>query len=142
MAYVMEQFGWRTAFCISSVFPLVLAMIWWREARDTPRDHSAVNCEELDLILAGRPAGYGDTNRSTWRTLTANRHVALLALSYFFDSYVVFIFLFWLFKYLVDVRKFTVVGGGWATALPYLTARSSFRFSAALQIGCPGILEC
>ena len=27
-----------------------------------------------------------------------------------------------LFKYLVDVRKFSVVGGGWASSLPYLVA--------------------
>jgi ACS family glucarate transporter-like MFS transporter len=122
IAYVMERFGWRTAFELSSIFPLVLALVWWRESRDAPQDHTAVNRQELTLILAGRPVGFGDTTRSAWRVLTRNRNVALLALSYFFDSYVVFIFLFWLFKYLVDVRKFSVVGGGWATALPYLAA--------------------
>ncbi len=122
IAYVMEQFGWRTAFYVSSVFPLVLSIIWWLESRDAPQDHGAVNDRELAMILAGRPHGYEDTARSAWRTLTGNRNVALLALSYFFDSYVVFIFLFWLFKYLVDVRKFSVGGGGWATALPYLAA--------------------
>jgi ACS family glucarate transporter-like MFS transporter len=122
IAYAMVKFGWRATFYLTSIFPLVLAFIWWREARDAPRDHTAVNREELALILAGRPAGYEDQNRSAWRTLARNRNVALLALSYFFDSYVVFTFLFWLFKYLVDVRNFSVGGSGWATALPYLTA--------------------
>jgi ACS family glucarate transporter-like MFS transporter len=122
IAYVMERLGWRTAFYISSLFPLLLAVIWWLESRDAPQDHGGVNDRELAIILAGRPPGYEDTARSAWRALTGNRNVALLALSYFFDSYVVFIFLFWLFKYLVDVRKFSVGGSGWATALPYLTA--------------------
>jgi MFS family permease len=120
IAYVMEEFGWRAAFYLSSLLPLLLAVIWWLESRDTPQDYGAVNDGELAMILAGRPPGYYDTARSVWRALTGNRNVALLALSYFFDSYVVFIFLFWLFKYLVDVRKFSVGGGGWATAVPYL----------------------
>jgi ACS family glucarate transporter-like MFS transporter len=122
IAYVMEQFGWRAAFYLSSLFPLLLAVIWWLESRDTPRDHGAVNDGELAMILAGRPPGYDDTAHSVWRALTGNRNVALVALSYFLDSYVVFIFLFWLFKYLVDVRRFSVGGGGWATAIPYLAA--------------------
>jgi MFS family permease len=74
-------------------------------------------------------------------------------LSYFFDSYVVFVFLFWLFKYLVDVRKFSIAGGGWATSLPYVVAsimvpllgratdRLSVRFGIlrgrrAMALGC------
>jgi MFS family permease len=33
-----------------------------------------------------------------------------------------FVFLFWLYKYFVDVRKFTVMGGGWALSLPFVVA--------------------
>jgi ACS family glucarate transporter-like MFS transporter len=122
MAWVMQRFGWRIAFYITALLPLVLAFEWWRRSRDTPEQHPDVSPDELALVKAGRPAGFASRDRSAWRALLTNWNVLMLCLSYFFDSYVVFIFLFWLFKYLVDVRKFSIAGGGWATSLPYLVA--------------------
>ena len=122
MAWLMQRFGWRMGFYITAILPILLALPWWRNARDAPEQHPGVNAEELTLIEQGRPPGFHDCGLKAWRALAANGNILLLCFSYFLDTYVVFIFLFWLFKYLVDVRKFSLAGSGWATSLPYVFA--------------------
>jgi MFS transporter, ACS family, glucarate transporter len=56
------------------------------------------------------------------RALLGRRNVILLILSYIAEGYVLFIFVFWLYLYLVEQRHFSAVRGGWAAALPWLTA--------------------
>ncbi|MGC2638591.1 MAG: hypothetical protein WA294_15520, partial [Acidobacteriaceae bacterium] len=63
---------------------------------------------------------------------------------YVSEGYVLFIFVFWLYIYLVERRGFTMMRGGWMTALPWLLAfavsplggiacdRLSVRFAARL----------
>ena len=46
----------------------------------------------------------------------------MLALSYTCEGYVLFIFVFWLYLYLIQVRGFTILSGGVAAGLPWLTA--------------------
>ncbi len=45
-----------------------------------------------------------------------------MSLSYFFDSYVLFAFVFWLYIYLTEQRGFTVMQSGFYTALPFAVA--------------------
>jgi ACS family glucarate transporter-like MFS transporter len=45
-----------------------------------------------------------------------------LCLSYLLYCYAISIFVYWLFKYLVDVRHLSLVNGGWATSLPWIAA--------------------
>src|SRR5947209_3095049 len=121
VANLMKHLGWRESFYLTSLLSFAIALIWWWKARDKPEQHTGVSAHELALIMAGRPAGAA-AHAPSWQTLLKTRNVLFLCLSYFFDSYVMFIFVFWLFKYLVEVCKFSVVGGGWATSLPFVTA--------------------
>jgi ACS family glucarate transporter-like MFS transporter len=122
VANVMQSLGWRATFYLSSLFPLAIALLWWLYARDEPGSHRRVNPAELAVIRAGRGGSGAEGSSCSWWRLAKDRNIALLSASYFLDSYVLFIFVFWLFKYLVDVRKFSIVGGGWASSLPYLIA--------------------
>ena len=121
VAYLMKNLGWRESFYLTSAFSFAIALVWWVKARDRPDQHSEVSARELAVIQAGRSSG-GPVNASAWLELLKNRNMIFLSLSYFLDSYVMFIFVFWLFKYLMDVRKFSVIGGGWATSLPFIVA--------------------
>lgn len=122
VANVMQSLGWRATFYLTSLFPLGIALLWWSYSRDEPGNHKSVSPAELAVIRAGRDGGSTEGSPHSWWRLMKDRNLAFLSASYFLDSYVLFLFVFWLFKYLVDVRKFSVVGGGWASSLPYLVA--------------------
>jgi ACS family glucarate transporter-like MFS transporter len=122
IAYLMQTFGWRFSFYLTGIFPFGIALLWWWQARDHPEQHPAVNHEELVLIAGGRKTTSAASQAPSWWALCKNWNIAILCLSYFLTSYVMFVFLFWLYIYFVDVRKFTVMGGGWALSLPFVVA--------------------
>ena len=116
---LMVAQGWRVAFLVTSVTGLLMALLWWRFATDQPADHPAITAEELAAIGADRPA---DTQPFAWRTLLADRNLGLVSISYFLDSYVLFIFIFWFYLYLTDERGFSVLKGGYYHSLPFVAA--------------------
>jgi len=122
IAYAMQAFGWRFSFYLTGLFPFGVAVLWWWQSRDHPDQHPSVNREEIDLIAAGRTAKSAAGTVPSWWFLVKNWNIVFLCLSYFLTSYVMFVFVFWLYKYFVDVRKFTVMGGGWALSLPFAVA--------------------
>lgn len=123
IAVLMQSYGWRFSFYLTGLFPFAIAALWWWEARDHPQQHSAVNALELELIASGQAQQKPEPGATAnWWSLWRNWNIAFICISYFLTSYVMFVFVFWLYKYFVDVRKFTVIGGGWALSLPFLLA--------------------
>ena len=116
---LMVAQGWRTAFLLTSLTGLVVGLLWWRFATDHPANHPAISPGELALIGADRPTG---STPLAWRSLIANRNIGLVSVSYFLDSYVLFIFVFWFYIYLTDERGFGVLKGGYYNSLPFLFA--------------------
>ncbi len=111
ISWLMVNLGWRQSFFITSLLGFGIAAIWWFKARDFPAG--------ARLALAGA----AETKKSvSWWSLFRNRNVVLLSVSYFVAGYVLYIFVFWLYTYLVDVRKFSVLGGGVYSSLPWLAA--------------------
>jgi ACS family glucarate transporter-like MFS transporter len=121
---LMVQVGWRASFYITSSAALLLAIVWQLTATDRPEQHSWIGTQELEMIKSG--SAEKKTRRaaanSSFRTLLSNRNILLLSLSYTCEGYVLFIFVFWLYLYLIQVRGFTILSGGLAAALPWLTA--------------------
>jgi ACS family glucarate transporter-like MFS transporter len=114
IAWIMVHRGWRESFYLASVLAFVMAAVWWVFGRDYP---------------AGtiRPDDRRDTpvvtaDSVSWWRLFQNRNVVLLSLSYFVGGYILYIFVFWLFTYLVDVRQFSVLRSGVFSSLPWITA--------------------
>lgn len=105
IAHLMQRQGWRASFYWTALVPLVIVVLWWRSV---PKHFSSRD----PVAAAAEP----------WWRLFRNRDLAFLSVSYFLDSYVLFLFVFWLFKYLVEVRRFSVISGGWATSLPFALA--------------------
>ena len=114
IAWLMVRRGWRECFYLTSALPLLLAAAWWKYSGGLERRFPTT-------APAASPVQPG----ASWWTLLKNHDMALLSISYFLESYIQYIFLLWFFLYLVDVRGFTIVNGGFATSLPYVVAMAS-----------------
>ena len=117
---LMLRFGWRPAFYITSILAFGIAWLWYGTATDHPQDHRKVSASELEAI--GSFSGETAHKHVALRELLADRNILFLSLSYTCEGYVLFIFVFWLYIYLVEVRGFSMLNGGLAASLPWLTA--------------------
>jgi len=121
VAWLMETLGWRESFFLTAPVAFLIAGIWWWYARDTPADHPRVGKYELDLINSDRPSPERPIDhKSAWKRVIRNRDILLLAASYFCMNYVFYIFFNWFFIYLVDVRQFEILEGGFYAAAPWM----------------------
>jgi len=121
IAWLMEALGWRESFVLTAPLAFLIGGIWWWYGRDNPADHSRVNRKELDLINANRPpSAQTGADKRAWRHVLQNRDILLLTLSYFCMNYVFYIFFNWFFIYLVDVRSFEILEGGYFAAAPWM----------------------
>lgn len=116
---LMVARGWRVAFLLTSLSGALIAILWWRYATDRPAEHPAISASELALISASRTT---ESHPFSWRAILANRNIGLISVSYFLDSYVLFLFIFWFYIYLTDERGFSVLRGGYYNSLPYVFA--------------------
>ena len=108
VSWVMVHAGWRISFYLTALIALALTVCWVAFGS-----------------RLGRPIDGGASPhapRGSWLTVLKDRQVALMSLSYFFDSYVLFAFVFWLYIYLTEQRGFTVMQSGFYTALPFAVA--------------------
>jgi ACS family glucarate transporter-like MFS transporter len=121
VAWLMEALGWRESFIVMAPTAFLIAGVWWWYARDDPADHPRVGRYELDLINADRPAPEQTVDPWTaWKRVLKNRDILLLAASYFCMNYVFYIFFNWFFIYLIDVRHFEILEGGFLAAAPWM----------------------
>jgi MFS transporter, ACS family, glucarate transporter len=120
VSWLMLRVGWRASFYVTSMFAFAVAAVWYVAVRDDPRQHSWVSKKELAWINPDR----ADTklqHASLFQVLR-DRDILFLSLSYTCEGYVLFIFVFWLYIYLVEVRGFSMLHGGLVASLPWLAA--------------------
>ena len=120
IAALMVGIGWRESFYVAAAITLVVGGIW----------HFAAPAHSTHQQSAGQPVSsvaatvraVSETPRPPWWELLKNRNLQLLCMSYFLNSYVLFVFVFWLYLYLVQQRGFGVLRSGFYTALPFIVA--------------------
>lgn len=124
VSWLLLRVGWRASFYITSLAALALAVVWRLTVTDDPADHRRVGTGELEKIKGGRGSGGPHLQEKPVSVgeLLRNRNVILLSLSYTCEGYVLFIFVFWLYLYLIEVRRFTILSGGFVASLPWITA--------------------
>jgi len=121
VAWLMVNLGWRESFILTAPMAFLIAGVWWWYARDDPADHPRVSKQELDLINADRPSPeQAVDDKTAWIRVLKNRDILLLAASYFCMNYVFYIFFNWFFIYLIDVRQFEILEGGYFAAAPWM----------------------
>ena len=124
VSWLMLKVGWRGGFYYTSLFAFGIAGIWYLWATNRPEEHRRVSADELHHIMGSRVGASVETGRrlASFRELITDRNIVVLALSYTCEGYVLFIFVFWLYVYLVEVRGFSMLHGGVLGSLPWITA--------------------
>ena len=115
VTYLIVRYGWRESFYALAPLGLLIGLWWYWYARDRPAEHRAVAPAELAFINQAR----GAEVRTDWRAVIFQRDVLLLASAYFCMNYVFYMFAQWLFTYLVEERKFSLLEGGFLYVLPF-----------------------
>ncbi|HET6465169.1 MAG TPA: MFS transporter [Nitrospiria bacterium] len=121
VAWLMIQYGWKTAFYVTGSLGIGVAGAWYLSSRDDPRKHPGVNQQELDWIT--RTSGESQSAlpaKQSMADLLKIRSVWFLTLSYTMLGYIAYIYLSWFFLYLVNVRHFTVLQGSFWASGPFI----------------------
>jgi ACS family hexuronate transporter-like MFS transporter len=120
VAWMTVAYGWRFAFVATGALGFVWVALWL-VVYELPERHRRITPEELALIrsapqpeMAGRPP--------RWAGLWLQKEVWGLLLARFFSDPVWWFYLFWMPKYLVEQRGFTLVEVGVFAWMPYLTS--------------------
>jgi len=123
IVWLMVQFSWQAAFVITGA----LGFLWlaaWLILYRLPEEHPWITPEELALVRTGTGTepGRAVTPKTSRLQLLKQRQTWGLLLSRFVSDPVWWFYLFWLPKYLVEQRHFSMVQMGMLAWLPYLTA--------------------
>jgi MFS transporter, ACS family, glucarate transporter len=104
MAPVMERFGWRSVFLVSSACAGIAA-VSWRVLMPSPP-------------VTDTPKQTAGALRAGAVLLLRDRNLQRLSLAYLLHSAVFFVFVFWFFRYLTEGRGFSVLASGNWASLP------------------------
>lgn len=131
IAWITLRYGWRFAFVITGM----LGFVWlaaWLVMYHLPEQHPHISAEERDYIAAGR-IHKASAERVSYSTLLKMPEVWGLLVSRIFADPVWWFYLFWLPKYLSDVRHFSLAEIGLFAWMPYLAADLGSLFGGWLS---------
>jgi len=120
VAWLTIRHGWRFAFVATGALGFVW-LIFWVLLYHLPEKHPLITAGELEYIRTA-PESAPVMPRGTWRQLWGQREIWGLLLARFFSDSVWWFYLFWMPKYLVEQRAFTMAEIGLIAWMPYLTA--------------------
>ena len=115
VTFVMLRAGWRMALLVSALPALAVAIAWLAVRRMPPEVTPAVSSD-------------AETRGRLWTP-----SFALLTASYTLQGYVGYIFVFWFYLYLVDVRKFDLLRGAFLSSMPWLLSIVSIPLGGAVS---------
>jgi MFS transporter, ACS family, glucarate transporter len=121
VAWIVVRWGWRWAFYISAAIGLLLAF-----AFHVGMPEPSTSASHAKLSVEPKP-------ETPWRLILTNSQVWLLVISIFFFGYVTYVYYFWFFPYLVDIRKISMLRSSFFTAMPFLTMAISAPLGGALS---------
>lgn len=128
VAWLMTQYGWKTAFYVTGSLGLFTAAAWYLFSRDEPQAHPWVNQQELAWITHIPEKSHPPLSaKLRLADLIKNRSIWFLTLSYTMLGYIAYIYISWFFLYLVNVRHFTILQGSFWASCPFI----------AMAVSCP-----
>lgn len=89
--WMIASFGWRASFVIAGAATIVLGIIWHFSVQDHPPGKA--------------PAESHARRKVDWKKLFSNRRLMTLAAGYFAIDYFEYIFFYWIYYYLGEVKK-------------------------------------
>jgi MFS transporter, ACS family, glucarate transporter len=103
-SWMIGTCGWRMSFCIAGIATAILALAWLWYFRDQPFQHPALRHEAAFCFEAQAFPEKRQKGPTPWKRLLADRSLMLLAASYFAVSYCEYIYFFWIYYYLGEIR--------------------------------------
>jgi ACS family hexuronate transporter-like MFS transporter len=114
---ITHYWGWRAAFLVTGS----LGFIWlpaWLLSYYTPRQQSWLSDAERESAASPQSQETGTLVR--WLTLLRFAQVWALAIALFLEAPLSWLALFWLPKYMVDIRGLSLLHAGWLHTLPFI----------------------
>jgi len=121
ITWINARYGWQPAFVVTGS----LGFVWlalWLAIYYPPDRHPRITDEERAYVLADAPAATAAAAKVRWQDLLKYPQTWGLLLARFFSDPVWWFYLFWLPKYLVEQRGFTMAEMGMLAWMPYLAA--------------------
>jgi MFS transporter, ACS family, glucarate transporter len=123
ISYLMVHLGWREAMIVTSLLAPALVLIWLYYGTDRPDQHRGVNAAELALIRSAPAAASAqETTGPDLKLILKSWQAWKLTLAYSAESYASYMFIWWVYYYLIEVRKFSVLGSGVLASIPFIVA--------------------
>jgi MFS transporter, ACS family, hexuronate transporter len=120
IALIILRLDWRWVFFLTGTAGLIWAFAWWR-LYELPEKHKQISLPELQFIQRTR-AAVTTARRTSWLALFRERQVWVLMAAKFLTDAAWFFFIFWLPKYLADVRHLDIKHIGYFAWIPYAAA--------------------
>jgi MFS transporter, ACS family, glucarate transporter len=122
VTYIMVHYGWRSSFWFSALIGLLVGVVWYLVARDTPERHPGVSPAELAHIQSGRTTTNASAAQTPvpWSVILLSKEVWFVTLSYFCFGYVAWIFFSWFYIYLAKVRGLDLKASAFYSTFPPL----------------------
>lgn len=115
---VMVRWGWRAALLVSALPALAVALAWLAV-------HEPLEAGKVETV--GKTTG-----------LPRSPDFILLTVSYTLQGYVGYIFVFWFYLYLIEVRHFDLLRGALLGALPWILSIASIPLGGWVSDRLPG----
>lgn len=120
VTWINANYGWQPAFIVTGSLGFVW-LAFWLLIYYPPETHPRITEEERAYILSDPPVAAG-AEKTSWLQLLRYRQTWGLLLARFFSDPVWWFYLFWLPKYLVEQRGFSMAEMGMLAWMPYLAA--------------------
>jgi ACS family glucarate transporter-like MFS transporter len=121
LAPINSHYGWRVAMAVAAMVSAAAGVLWWQFA---PNEHHGSGNSSLHrAALEDGTSGIGSVDSSAQQPdqrPLRNRSFWFLSASYLLQGYLGYIFIFWFYLYLVQVRHFEVLKAASLTALPWI----------------------
>jgi len=119
--WMIGKYGWRMSFYLAAIATAVLAGIWFWYVRDHPFQHPSIPKESLSSIDVPALAQLSKAEKTHWGLLLTNPSLMLLTLGYFAVNFFSYIYFFWIYYYLGEVRHLGTAKSAIASTFVFLT---------------------
>lgn len=132
-SYLVVDVGWRAMFWIISGVGVIWAFVWLWLFRDSPKQSSRVNAEELALIEAKTQTVSADKGKVDWRFIFTNPTLVANNIAYFAFGYMLFFATLWLPGYFLSQHNLNLKSVGWYLTIPWLVGAAFLKAGGFLS---------
>lgn len=144
LGFISFHWGWRVALLVTAALVVLVGMLWWGLAPSgATRGQSAspatgmaqAPCEAVKAPPRANttPKEIAPVAGRDWPSPLSLRSFWFLAASYTLQGYVGYVFVFWFYLYLVQVRHFDLLKAAWVTSLPWILSLAVIPLGGALS---------